>query len=188
MLQSSFRWEPGQVFNTILGKLSWFNNLDIPKYTLPRKLTFLHPEMEVWLRWCSFSIGWFVGYVLIFLVWGDFLTALPSAVRSCNIISIMIIIIIIITIIITIIKTYVRLDGVSVRVPQYLKLKQTSLDILNKHGGCSTLINKIWYQINWWPLSSGKLTWQQKMDLVKMYLLFKKMWDINCHVGSPECN
>ena len=39
----------------------------------------------------------------------------------------MIIIIIIITIIITIIYTYVRLDGVSVRDPQYLKLKQTSL-------------------------------------------------------------
>ena len=31
----------------------------------------------------------------------------------------------------------------------------------------------------------SKLTWQQKMDLVKMYLLFKT-GDFNCHVSSPE--
>ena len=47
----------------------------------------------------------------------------------------------------------------------------------------------LWRTVSWrgvlrW-LRSGKLTWQQKMDLLKMYLLLK-MGDFNCHVSSPE--
>ena len=34
-------------------------------------------------------------------------------------------------------------------------------------------------------IPSSKLTWQQKMDMFKMYLLLN-MEDFNCHVSSPE--
>ncbi len=36
-----------------------------------------------------------------------------------------------------------------------------------------------------WKKTSSKLTWQPKMDFVKMYLLLN-MGDFNCHVSAPE--
>ena len=55
-----------------------------------------------------------------------------------------------------------------------------------KSDTCShkTSLSHFHYMIlcSWMPCS--KLTWQQKMGLVKMYLLLK-MEDFNCHVSSP---
>ena len=35
-------------------------------------------------------------------------------------------------------------------------------------------------------IPSSKLTWQQKVDLLKMYLLFYLLGDFSCHVSSPK--
>ena len=44
-----------------------------------------------------------------------------------------------------------------------------------------------WGRYNLPRIPSGKLTWQWKMDLLKMYSLLK-MGIFHCHVRLPECN